>query len=306
MNQSKPIILAGSGRSGTTWLGNIISANPNIGIIFEPFYHRKVAEMEKIPLFKYAREDEENLELYKRVSAVLSGQISNDWVNQQQRRTHFLVKRFLVKTIRANLMLAWIDKHFDVDIVFTLRHPCAVILSRVKLDWTTQLSHFLNQKQLVEDHLHPFLQVIHDNQKDELSQQAVVWCLENLIPLKQMHDHNWTLCLYEDMVRYPLYESKKILDQLHIANSLLTKRAICNVSMVTRPDSPLFNGLDPLSNWQNKLSKDQVRKILNILEKFEIGLYTDAPLPHKGWLSHSQFLHTKSTKVSESKLPIFA
>ncbi|MEM8863884.1 MAG: hypothetical protein AAGD96_36710, partial [Chloroflexota bacterium] len=55
--QDKTIVLAGSGRSGTTWLGNIISANPNVGILFEPFDNRRVPDVLPLKLITYARED---------------------------------------------------------------------------------------------------------------------------------------------------------------------------------------------------------------------------------------------------------
>ena len=45
----KTIILAGSARSGTTWLANIIAACRGFGIIFEPFHPREVPEAGNLP-----------------------------------------------------------------------------------------------------------------------------------------------------------------------------------------------------------------------------------------------------------------
>ena len=97
-----------------------------------------------------------------------------------------------------------------------------------------------------------------------------------------------------------------VLESLNISKTLLTKRAMYGVSTVTRPDSPLHCGEDPLSNWQTVLDKDQIRKILDIVEKFEIGLYSDNIYPNKGWLAHNQFLHAKSKAITKINIPVFA
>jgi hypothetical protein len=52
---SQSILLAASGRSGTTWLGNIVAADPNTRIFFEPFDPRRVPAAACLPLRAYAR-----------------------------------------------------------------------------------------------------------------------------------------------------------------------------------------------------------------------------------------------------------
>ncbi|MFK7803655.1 MAG: sulfotransferase [Anaerolineae bacterium] len=277
--QEKTIILAGSGRSGTTWLGNIISANPNIGILFEPFDHRRVPEIEPLKLFTYARTGQEYPAIEQVVHDMLMGQITNEWVDQQKRRTHLFVRKNLVKTIRANLMLGWITKKFNPKVVYAMRHPCAVIHSRIKLNWTTSLDHFLHQEELVEDYLSDHVGWIQDS-TDLVEQQAIVWCIENLVPLHQIAKHNWLLCTYEHMVRDPFNESTKVLKHLDISPTWFTRRALNRASMVSRPDSAINSGSDPLADWQKKLSADDVSKILNVLERFEIDIYSDQLMPN--------------------------
>ena len=35
--KTRPILVTGSHRSGTTWVGHMLRMNPNLGYIFEPF-----------------------------------------------------------------------------------------------------------------------------------------------------------------------------------------------------------------------------------------------------------------------------
>lgn len=273
------IILAGSGRSGTTWLGNIIAANPNIGILFEPFDNRRVPEVAPLKLINYAREDGSYPQWEPVVKDALTGKITNDWVNQQKRRTHMFVRKHLVKAIRANLMLGWISNLFQPKVVFTMRHPCSVILSRMKLNWTTSLNHFLSQDELVEDYLSPYVDWLHQDH-DEVTLQAIVWCIENIVPLSQMDRHDWIVCPYEVLVRQPEATSNYVLHGLGIRPSWFTQRALNQVSMVTRPDSAINTGRDPLADWQHKLAAEDISKILSVLERFEIGVYTDQVMPN--------------------------
>ena len=280
---SHTIVLAGSGRSGTTWLGNIITANLNISIIFEPFDYRHVPQAAVLPLFAYARPRENYPQWQPFVQQALCALLQNDWVNRQGHRW-WAYKR-LVKTIRANLMLAWIDRIFHPRIVFMTRHPCAVILSRIKLRWETHLDVFLEQPQLMADYLDPFVELI-EEAKSDVQKHAVMWCIENLIPLRQSQDHslpfgsNWLFCTYEQLYSHPQAEADRILRRLGIRKTCFTQRAINRHSIVTRPGSALLHGQNPLVEWQNRLSKQEIEDILKIVEAFGIELYNSNPMPN--------------------------
>jgi hypothetical protein len=269
------IILAGSGRSGTTWLGNIIAANPNMRILFEPFDPRRVPQVETLPLFAYARPNGDYPQWAEAVGPVLTGQVENEWINRQGGKRWWAGRR-LVKTIRANLMLAWLDCTFYPKIVFTTRHPAAVVLSRVKLGWDAHLDNFLSQPELVTDYLDPFVDVILAA-KTPVQQHAAAWCIENFIPLQQMRAHNWIFCTYESLYRHPEAEADRVLTGLGIRKSWFTRRAINRITMVARPDSAIVQKKDPLTDWQQRLTPTEIDDILRMLDTFGITLYGIEP-----------------------------
>jgi hypothetical protein len=175
-------------------------------------------------------------------------------------------------------MLAWIDQMFHPRIVFTIRHPCAVVLSRLKLKWETHLDVFLAQPQLIADYLEPFLDLVH-SAHTEVQKQAVMWSVENLIPLQQLPNHNWIFCLYEEFYRQPEAEADRVLKGLGIRKTWLTQRAIRSITMVTRPDSAVLTKKDPLTEWQHQLSPADIDTVLETVHAFGINLYSSQPLP---------------------------
>lgn len=274
---SHAILVAGSGRSGTTWLGNILAATPGTRVIFEPLDRRRVPEASGLSLFTYARPGQSYPEFYSLVERILTGQVSNDWTNKEG--VPLLYWRILVKEIRGTLALGWIDDQFHPKIVYITRHPCAVVASRVKLEWETHLDEMLDQSELVEDYLEPFLEVI-QSATTECRRHAAMWAIQNLVPLRQLPEHEWCFVTYEQLVSHPVIESKAILDQLGMRTTMWTRRAIGRPSRVSREDSAIILGRDPLTAWRQELSKSDVSDILAIVRDFGIRLYSEDPMPH--------------------------
>jgi hypothetical protein len=271
---SQTILLAASGRSGTTWLGNIIAANPNVRIFFEPFDSRRVREAACLPRHAYARPDSNYPEWESFVGKVLRGEIENNWINRQGKR--WWATQRLIKDIRANLMLGWIERLFKPKIIWMTRHPCAVVNSRVKLKWGPHLDAYLAQPELVEDYLHPFLPVIQEAQT-EVQKHAVDWCIENLVPLHQSRHHNWTFCTYEDLYRQPEVEANRILHSLGLRKTWFTGRAIRRITITARPESAVVSGHNPILQWKKELSEREAEDVLSIVSAFGIRLYNDEP-----------------------------
>jgi hypothetical protein len=272
-------VLAGSGRSGTTWLGNILAAGPARRVVFEPFDYRKVPEAASLPLRPYARPDGHYPQWEKAARLALTGRLDNGWVNQEGRR--WWAWRVLVKEIRANLMLGWIHERFHPRILLAMRHPCAVVASRLKLKWETHLDVFLDQPELVEDYLRPFLGLIHAAGSD-VHAHAVMWCIENLVPLRQFAarpELKWQICTYEQLYNDPLCEAAKVLNGLGLPLNVAARRVVNQVSSVTRADSAIRRGVNPLEAWRSELTHGQITEVLAVVRAFDIRLYGDDLMP---------------------------
>lgn len=280
ISPNETILIAGSGRSGTTWLANIIAACQGFGIIFEPFDHRKVPEAKILPLRTYLRPKEECPKKKNFVEEILCGRIHNTWIDRENK--NLLIWKYLVKSIRANLMLAWIDYNFHCPIIYVIRHPCAVVLSRLKLNWETHLDVFLNQENLMQDFLYKFKTLI-GRAKTPIQKHTIMWCVENLIPLSQYSRHDWIFCTYENLCNNTLEETDRILGKLGIKRTPRINQAI-NGFYQTRQDSAIRIGKNPIRDWKKTLSKNEINEILSIVHTFGIKLYTEELLPIPDYL----------------------
>lgn len=280
---TKSILVAGSARSGTTWLGDFIAAQIPCRIMFEPFNPDLVREYRDFYYFQYMRPERQNNELYAFSRKVFTGEIRNRWIDHQneQLRPHYR----LIKEIRANLMLKWLHGNFtEVPIIFLLRHPCAVVLSRMELGWGTDsdIQPLLSQPDLVQDYLGDHLEFI-KAAKTEEEKHAIIWSITNLVPLKQFNAGGIKLMYYEYLCTQPDVELPSLLSFIGQSDILTSRNVINRPSQTTRASSPVVLGNDKLSNWKKKLSVSQIDNVLRVVERFGLStLYSDSLYPLNG------------------------
>lgn len=273
---SRSVVVAGAGRSGTTWLAEVLAAELDARIMFEPFQPEKVEEFRGYPRFLYRRPGDEDGRLEAFAARVLRGQIRDPWIDRQ---IDVLAPRYrVIKDIRACLFLRWLHERFpQVPILFIVRHPCAVVASRLRLGWDTDrdLQPFLEQDSLVEDHLRDHLSVMRTASTDE-EKHALVWCISNLVPLRQFREGGMHLIFYEELCRRPQQE-------LEIAFAALDRRpgervlqTVAQASATSVGQSAVVTGEDPVFSWRRDLRRDQIDRVLAIVDQLGLGeLYAD-------------------------------
>ena len=135
------VFLAGTGRSGTTWLEDLINFDGSYRVMFEPFHTRRTDVLREWNYRQYLRPTNLDEKFVHPATQILSGKVRSKWIDQFRCRP--IVTRRLIKDIRANLILKWIKHNFpEIRIVLLLRHPCAVASSKLQQDWETHLEDF--------------------------------------------------------------------------------------------------------------------------------------------------------------------
>jgi len=147
----------------------------------------------------------------------------------------------------------------------------------MKLGRDTHLDEFTNQPELMKNHLDPFMSII-NGAKTPLQQHAVMWCIENLIPLLQLDSHNWIFSTYEELCVNTEKEIKKVLTNLRLKNTSQVRKTMKR-PFQTRSGSAITNSKDVVLDWQNHLSKEEIAEILDIVSKFNIRIYGEGPMP---------------------------
>jgi hypothetical protein len=276
----KSILVAGTARSGTTWLGSIIASQVPCRMMFEPFHSGKVEEFRPFHYFQYMRPTEPNGQLQSYCQKIFSGNIRHHWIDREVE--HLKPRYRLIKEIRANLFLKWIALTFpEIPLLFIIRHPCAVVLSRMQLDWATDtdIEPFLAQPDLLEDFLADKMDVITQAKTVE-EKHAIIWCISNLVPLKQFGPNGLNVIFYENLVLQPEFEIPKLFHAINLPYKDTVFTQISEPSTTSVNSSAIVTGDNKITHWQKELSPTQIRNILTIVEAFELdNLYGESIIP---------------------------
>jgi len=277
---ARTMMLAGTARSGTTWLGEILASQLPCRVMFEPFNPRKVAAYRGFEYFQYARPDADNPALERYCRTVFSGRIRDAWIDREV--AHLRPSLRLVKEIRANLLLKWIARRFpEVPMLLVLRHPCAVVESRLRLNWATDsdIASFLGQSTLVADFLEDKLDLIASTDSAE-GKHAIIWSISNLVPLRQFDAGALPIVFYENLCMRPGLELPTAFAALRQAAPADLARSLLRPSSTTTADSFMGEHRRSLSAWQDRLGAQRIDRILRIVDAFGLGeLYDSAGMP---------------------------
>lgn len=287
--KDSPVVwVVGDGRSGTTWLSNLINYRGDYRYMFEPFHPAFVSVARGYPLFHYLRPEATNpefLELYRRI---FSGHVRDERVDRYNWRLAY--RKRLVKDVFANLFIKWADVHFPaVKKIWILRHPFDVAISKEKLKrwvWMVEPRELLLQRDLYEDHLQPFRSVI-DGAQSYFEKQIVLWCVAHYVPLKQLHGAHVHLAFYEDLCTNPESEIRRLLEFLgdDPPGESLDPRLLAQFktpSDMSREQSAIRTKDDLIGGWQRALTDQQVDAARQVLQAFGLdGIYGDRPSPDR-------------------------
>jgi hypothetical protein len=272
--------ISGAGRSGTTWLAAMIGSQLPSRILFEPFHSINVSEFRQFNYFHYMRPAESNDALFSYCHKLLSGEIRHPWIDREV--NSFFPKYRLIKDIRANLFLKWFSNSFpDVPLLFIIRHPCAVVLSRMEYAWghESDIEALVGQEALMEDFLRDKLPIF-KRAKTAEERHAIIWCVNNLVPLRQFASHESNVVFYERLCSQPREEIRRVFELIKEPKTDLVFRYVNRPSITALPSSAIMTGEDKITRWQTQLSPRQVRNILAVVSAFDLDhLYGDSAMP---------------------------
>jgi Sulfotransferase family len=279
----KSVFLCGSARSGTTWLKDLVNYANEYRILSEPFNCVNVRICRQFAPRQYIRPEDSDQRYLGPANAIFTGRVRDAWIDKTNRRT--FVQRRLIKDVRSNLMLKWIRMHFPgMPIIFIVRHPCAVAVSKVKLGWGIDLEKaYLSQDKLVADFLGPFVKEI-KSAKSDFQKHVIAWCIETLVPFGQLNKGDVHLIFYENLCASPEAELKKLFAflQKSFHESLL--------AFVNKPSgmvrtrgvlSPILSGGNLVDDWRNHISMDEFAESKMLLARFGLDrIYDDGSYPN--------------------------
>ena len=277
-NYKNTVLVAGTGRSGTTWIQDVINQDGSYRTMFEPFHSKKIGLLKSWNYRQYLRVNDKNPKYLKPAATILGGKIRDPWIDQFN--TKILTNKRLIKDIRINLFLKWIKLNFpEIPIVLLFRHPCAVASSKLVLGWETHLDDFLSNDELVIDFLAPYKKDIL-SAKNPFEKHIFAWCIENYVPLNQFSPGEILVIFYENLCLNPTQNMHDISEFLGLFRPVYSSDIFSKPSIMSREDSAIMSQSNPVENWRKYMGDQQIRKAVEILSLFGMEkVYNDENLP---------------------------
>jgi hypothetical protein len=272
-DHTKTVFLAGSGRSGTTWLSGLLNHDSLYREVFEPFHSGKVAGFRPFRSKQYLRPEDRRDAFLEPAREAVTGRLRSRW---SDRGGALVARRRLVKDIRSNLLLGWLAENFPgMPIVLLMRHPCAVVSSRLALGWRDNLDETMAQRDLVEDHLLPVERRIRAA-RDPFERHLFLWCIDNYVPLRQFRPGAIHLLFYENLLLRPGPELRRLF---RFVGRDYDDRVLAKLGRPSRT-SRREGYIPSLGGWRGRAGEERLEKTAEILGLFGLdGIYGPGPVP---------------------------
>jgi hypothetical protein len=222
----RPILVTGSNRSGTTWVGEALCQSDELEYLHEPFnpslrpgllerrppghYHYVCADNEAAWIGPVERLLRHRFPVRAQLREVDSprqaAKLVRGWARSVPRRVRH--RRPLLKDPIALFAAEWLAERFDMDVVVMVRHPAAFASSIKRLGWRFDARTWLDQPLLLRDHLGPMqpeLERLAAGGLDPVDEAVVLWNAFSsvIVDLDDRHP-DWHVLTYEDLAEDPV------------------------------------------------------------------------------------------------------
>jgi hypothetical protein len=303
MISTKPILVTGLNRSGTTWVGHMLDLSPSIGYIHEPFNlscHRGICDAPFTRWFTYVTDENEQL-FYSHIKNTLEFRynlLSGFKATRSFRSLPLLIRTFcntakhryqrvrpLMKDPVAIFSAEWLASRFDMDVVVMIRHPAAYVSSIKRLNWGTVFVHLRDQELLMRDHLHPFENEISKfaSENHDIVDNAILsWKVMIHVIHKYMQQHtDWLFLRHEDISLRPIEEFRSLYGYLGLdfverfEETIIEHCDTSNSNQDTEPFNIRRNSKSNITVWKERLSKDEINRVKEELGEIAYQFYDE-------------------------------
>ena len=299
-----PILVTGAHRSGTTWIGKMLAADPSTAYISEPLnvWHRPGVfrapvkhwyqyicdenESEYVPAFNEMLEFDYHL--WKEIRSIRS---LKDFLRMGRDFKVFYDgleegRRALVKDPFAVFSAVWFARKLTFKVVFSVRHPLAFASSLKRLKWSFDFQDILDQPLLMRDHLELYRSQMQSIKADDvIGQAALLWkMIYRFIHGTRESGSDFVIVRHEDLSRDPVngfrnlytalgldythHVEKTILDSSSSENPMeLSRKKVHDVRLDSRAN---------MENWKKRLTEDEIKRVREITEEVSQLFYANA------------------------------
>jgi hypothetical protein len=303
VNNPTPILVTGAHRSGTTWVGRMLAANPHTAYISEPLNVLHRPGIFRAPVKHwYLYLHDQNQDEYLDALRELLGFKYHLFLEIQALRTRrdamrmgrdlaiflkgrFLHQRALLKDPFAVFSAPWFAKQLGCQVVITVRHPAGFASSLKRLNWPFDFHDLLNQDRLMQDHLQQDRRMMESiTPEDVIGQAALLWkMIYRVVHEISIRHTDFLIVRHEDLSLDPVGGFRRVYDSIglpfdnRVQETILHSSSSENPAEIspTRIYSVKLDSRANLDNWKKRLHAEEIARIRRITEDISGFFYAD-------------------------------
>jgi hypothetical protein len=285
-NGRKDVFLFSTPRSGSTWLMELIWSQADFKACNEPLDVRNPLVRRYLGLTTWPEiYDHGAIPILQRYfQAICAGRLHA--LDPVPFRKHYrpVTRRIVFKIINGGEdRINWFRASFNGQIVYLIRHPIAVSLSR---EYYPRLRTMLNSdygRHFTADQMKLAQRIL--TKGTTLEQGVLSWCVQNAVPL-QAATADWLIIAYEDLVLDPQPVLEQLAERLELPEPERMRGRLRVPSAVKAKSNretqqALERGTNRrwlIEKWRSYVDDSEERQVMKILEYFQIDTYRPGEL----------------------------
>lgn len=281
------IFIFSAPRTGSTFLMEVLSAQPGMQVINEPFSMNFALSRRFLGVDNWA--DATTLpnrrEVYKRFVDALSLAKGRDFKKPfWSQRGRFYTTRTTFKILHAGEdMISWFEETFNGLILILIRHPIPTVLSHAH---HPRLDYFLQQPemraQFAPEHVKFAERILGSG--DAYERGVIDWCMQYYPAFVNGIKPSWTVINYEDLSVESEASIRYLEQRLQLAPVNDLKKLISTPSLSTVQSDAATKGFFEstvttgerqflIEKWRKNVDKSQEQRTFEILDGMGLDLY---------------------------------
>lgn len=302
---SRPVLVTGSHRSGTTWVGRTISQHPGVRYIHEPFnvsYPNQDLGLKLDVWFTHFESSDKQEEITRTFNRLLLSSPTERALEACKTAgmdiktparfckhliTEYLISpQILVKDPIAILSAGWLYDTYNFKVICMIRNPYAFIGSLKVAGWDLDIDHIYRQDKLMAGPLRNFAPQIEamctqGDSGDYIDRCSLLWNILHYAILEYQNQYpDWLFLKHEAIAEDPGSEFQKIFDYLYLDMNPKIQKYIEKYTSSNNPKESPSSAYQPrdsrlvLQTYKQRLTSDEIDRIKEHTSDIASHFYT--------------------------------
>lgn len=290
------ILVTGSNRSGSTWVGRVLESHSQVDTIVEPLNLNRIQRYKRIDYsFWYPKITRDNPDAPK-IKSLIDYYLNVDlltfltqffksyeghsfWksVKKRWRRAKRPIK--VLKDPTALFSVPWIVEEFTVKPILLIRHPAAYVLSIKEKNWWFDFDNFLKQPNFFSGRLVPLKNEVNEFKKSETTKDiidnaALLWKVFYTQVLEYQEKYpEWFFITHEELSIEPLKNYNLMCQYLGLEFRESMKDFIIETTQAKENEEFKRDAVKNTEKWKKKLSEHEKNRIYTIVKNVSDQYY---------------------------------